>query len=1629
MNDAKEVEIFFSWNFAKNFPQMGSDLIQRPHLLETIAEILEQNTVVFLEGGEGDGATTTLGQFCQKYNENTFSLFIKPISRFAYSVDYLRLILAEQFYWYVEGKSFDKASIDAAEYQSLLYKVRRKKKNQTLYMVVDGVHQIPRDDIRRAEDIFRDVLPLGMDNFKFIITGKQSLFSDFDLKFSGKPYQQMKFRPEESEQFLISAGLNKAQALEIHKVCKGVPGRVAVVKRLLTSGIEVEQILSAEPNKYLEFIELEFASLDSISDQEKFVIASIAFARRALTSNELAETCGSKIADIEAIFSKCTFLQVEEDNLQFVSESHRRFSEKKLENFQARAINSQIEFLLRNPSGEMALRFLPTYYQRLNQEQAIIDLISPEHYCRLFETTQSLSALKSRADIAIKSATELKEATAVFKFALQQSVFVAIDEQRAPSSEVSALVSLNQTDRALSVANRAVIKADRLALMATYAKELKVKGRQVDASLVNFIKELCSQIDFTEHPDKAVDIASDILFFEPDLAIQIVENANKRNKNPKEQDAALIRLSVTATVNKASTSESFGTKTGRLISDASLQKFNASLAAFTEHMPMSEVIQTADSMDASHRIFFLKSVVSVRRNHAQILDVVDYALTNLIKESAYTPKSNDLAELAKALTISTASIEKLDILIERFDAQIGLISQTAFSKDITLLQMRLAKAQMKVDKDKSAERILQAYYDVAAITTPEVQAECYSIMLNLLVGIDLNGELEAKHGLVRVIKTDLKILMDDILAHTSDHFSATEGIIRSIARMDETSALELVERLNVERRRDKAYGTIARIFSAVEFTDSRKVSIYKAIGRISDPSVKDDAILSVYKSMERNSDKKQWIGSLPPLIGMVKNIEKASECMVIDLKIKCGSGSEVGDVAELTKLIARLDDRLFAVDIGFSASSALASENEELSLKFFDEAQKAKDDLKLQSDSAVRIVLRCAYLVSRIYQPIIKHGLFDDEYLVRFCYLVESVPCAYSQIEIYSDLAARAYCAGRIDLNKRIVQERCFPLLNAAQKSGDQDLVWRIIRILFPVIRTFHSATAFDYLRCLPQALAEDALYESALFIIRKMAPTEPYHSMDFDNFQLESSDILDLYEIISFQTSDSSFYSTLSAATQAISSKINRTVFTAQQKTDFATKVQKIISKIIPDPKNITHIGYQLVSFAQLYRLKETSHSDWMTLVSDAVNIENRADLGYVYLEIAKCLPPKYEADRKKLLADALAAFDSIPSPIDRLSHYENYANVASKDSVNSAKEALRRAIVLSTEMDSNAKVEKHRRQLIDIADKIQPGLADELVELIDDDPARAQAKSEIKRSADLTRVKRLMANAKGTSEVKQLSKSQITQASWKNFAQLIVGRLETKPVEVMQQYLVKSCGESLIDSYGILTWYIENLHRKYNSRQDTEEHVLPLCEAIMLSSEMAVSVIGQAHNKGINIYDQHDINSGSFIVEPDQREKAIEFIRAWLNSNAEDYIKYCDPYFGPTDVSFLRLVLSTVPTCKVSVLTSTSHLKEKQVKDVDAFRVEWDRISDQEPPETEIIALGTESDGKAVFHDRWLLTKGAGLRIGTSYNSMGMSKVSEISELEPSHAATIQHNLDRYFSKQRLIEGKRCSYNTFDL
>jgi hypothetical protein len=72
----------------------------------------------------------------------------------------------------------------------------------------------------------------------------------------------------------------------------------------------------------------------------------------------------------------------------------------------------------------------------------------------------------------------------------------------------------------------------------------------------------------------------------------------------------------------------------------------------------------------------------------------------------------------------------------------------------------------------------------------------------------------------------------------------------------------------------------------------------------------------------------------------------------------------------------------------------------------------------------------------------------------------------------------------------------------------------------------------------------------------------------------------------------------------------------------------------------------------------------------------------------------------------------------------------------------------------------------------------------------------------------------------------------------------------------------------------------------------------------------------------------------------------------------------------------------------------------------------------------LKRAGSGDSPIHDRWILGSTGGLRLGTSFNSMGIGKLSEISTLTTDEFDAIAAELERFIRRERVIDGFKVEY-----
>ncbi|WP_250528415.1 hypothetical protein [Caballeronia sp. GAWG2-1] len=1635
MNAKDESLVVFATSIAKEFPEPPTPEVDRSNIIQTVDRLFADTPVVFLDSNQGSGATTVCAQFCNSHADSAIGLFIKPASRIAYSADYLRLVLAEQFHWYIEETRFPKDIVSPEEFNVLRLKLRsRASKARPIYLVVDGLHQIPNDDERAVETVMREILPIGWDNFRFLIVGDEKRLLRYLGRIQAKEYYLTSFSFQEAKVFFDAETLGDAHLHAIHAMCKGLPGNMASVRRMLRGGKSLEAILDADPSQALGFVKLEFSVLDELSDAQLRALSIIAFSSRHVSKDEVVEMAGAADADIAVVLQRCTFLRSNGvEIIEFVSDSHRKFAARRLEVRRNESLKAQIDYLLKNPGGTIALRFLPTYYQQLGQVTELIQLLTSDHFSSLLKSTASIGTLRSRAELGLASALQANMLTEMFGFAVKRSLFATMSQSSGLGSEVRALVATGQTGQALTLANRSTMKEERLGFLCSFARQCKESKISIDEGLLRHIQEEASSVDFAEMGEAAVDLAADLVAVDPDLAMSIVEKATQGRRDAGPSDRSFAHVGVNER-RSADAGDATQTKPQDRVHRKITEKFASAVMGMLAEMSLTQVIGRIADLEGRHRVPFLCTWIRMHRTDPEAVNIAEHALDAMIDETTYTPKMSDLCDLA--ITLPFAGDKDYMVgLIGRFDSQRGLIRDTAVSSRSIQLQMTLAHAEQAGETGRCADRILDAYYEVAGLQSVDTKLDCLAVMLRALRCIDSDGKLEEHHGVGAIIRADIKEILTTILAETAEQFFIVRRALEALAVADFRSAVELASSLNTQTRRDEGFVEVLRALYEESATDAILANCADVALKIQNSEERESEISQLLYTLHSRKDgiTKDGCTILMNLVDKMRIPEERAPALAflagVSGRCEC---EELADqlLDKISPAVEMCAVPTFRANMYFTCAWVIAKWRPDDAKAYYEAGRRCMTQGALPGVAHVQAVVSCLGLSIRAIGGLARVATIDDDTIARFTRLVGLVPVPEIRIEMHADLACRAWLAGKRDFARVIVANHCVTLIDETAKVSAARSQ-RLIERAFPAIfLSIHHETAFDYLERLPNYSADGAVLRTINILLNRRTWTDPRFDEKKERFAISAEDGRDVCGLIENLRTDSSIYFATSDLCQTVLHKHNRTTFTAQQREKIASRLRSVFRNKLPDPNNICHDGYVILATACEWMLSETTSFDaWRELIGRGRLLSNTADRAYVLHELAERVPKKYVQLISETRSEAFECAGQIPSEIDKISRIIRFSSDVGPDGSAQAKAALRAAMLATFATDDQEFARQRRREIIDVAAKLGEDFADELADLLDEDPARAQARKEVRNQLQQIEVTQKLANTVEESrELEDEEESHLQDAAWTALNRLMSGRLDCKNPEAMSGFLRQGSDSPIESAFPVLSWHIENFARKYANSRSAEDRIRPIVEQLLTSAELTVSLVGAVteRQRDERIGSSGDVSDG--LLSIGKREEALRLIEEWL-SHCNAPVILCDPYFSPGDVAFLSLVLTNCPACPLTILTSKQELQKHDALGDERFADAWAEIRDQQPPPTRFVAISHADTSKTLLHDRWLISGDRGLRMGTSFGSIGKGKLSEISVLRPNEAQRIGDELRRFANEESPIEGHKIRYITFRL
>jgi hypothetical protein len=1644
------IELMDLTKISRNFPKQVSSLQIKENFLDTVEKIFEGGTIVVqVEGEEGIGKTTLMSQFALRYPMNTISLFITPANRQDYHPEIVRLDFANQLHWIINQRELEQTrDFNDSFLRSCFFRLQRNasRRSTIYYIIIDGLSDIPDED-RQFRDNIIDMLPIGLKGFLFLITidsGKS--FKSIELRHGvkTKPFFIPGFNLDETRKYLQEFKLELTELTEIQQTCRGIPGRLASVKRILNDGMKIQELIDILPDRLPDLFDIEWAKINSTGLTNK-ILAIMAHDRKYHNIDEIARITKADEIEVEYILKKLGFVNVNQETGQvsYISEAFRKFAAEKTAKLKQDIITLFINDLMSDPNSVAALEQLPGYYNQAGRYDNLLEYLTPTNFQRVIETSQSLIPVQRKATLGLNTAKNLSRDGEIIRFAVHLATMCEIGGAQLWRSELEARVALNDYESALALAQGIVIKEERLQSLAAIARAKSKKGIPLEPELIDLIRNLYDQIEVESLGAQSIDIASDLLFVDTSLAIDLLEKTSSTAAREGSLDWALASLTASASMGgpEGLKDTDIIDKIKEKITDPVAKSFSSAASVLFGNYDGSDVIEELKTLEKpSDKIALLRLWLSFSDKKEGVADVIEHAIELVLKTTELSPDARLLRHLTRPLPFleDNATSKKL---IGLFEGILRSAERLGPTLDYIKTQLNLASAEVKYDTEAAKNRMIDAYLYATQIKDLDIKTSALANIHTVLEKIDPDKHYQTKDQLHDLITDDLEKSIEFLLEKSACQFSATQGALTALSGGDYSKALELASILNTQDRRNKGFNKI--IVSYLKKAKARQNMnfVKNALNKITDEIIFDETLCDICKQLpaifELGYFNAEEIKAEIMRIRDVKDPQDRCELYCIIIRyLGDRNDHELLDIIEMSYKYLDSDWRTIdvgwiRVDVGYRIASELAGLNESKARSYLKESDELKHTIFLSDETSAQVYMLCIRLVIRSYTGLITKKIESEWDLKRIEELISRIPSYGNQAIQWGYLAVRCHGKGRIKLCNKIVSHYLRPCLS--QITDKKSLYYqRIVLAVSPALFLAHKTTAYDDIESICEPLRELAYSRICGVIKTKTYPTDSYEHHQSKDYELDYMDVSDLCETIAKLSNDTSIVYQIQDICLYLINKKARYKITDLQKREIVRKLKIIVEDKLPDTKNIQHEGYKILALAFLESVLPQSVNTFDKFIEDAGNIDNDADKAFVLFNLGRCIKRKRSTVAQDLYAKAISIVDNLPSVYDKASRYEGFAEQLLHSEKTIAKECINKAIYVGIPTDDPSLHDTHK-SLVDIAYRIDPSFASTVASMIDDDPARLVSRYSMGKKIKELELKNEVLKPNFT--VENHVNKEYPKVAWQLLGSLNAKRIVANKFQTYSEMIQKCSSLPITESFPVFALAIENANIKYENTPHATEFLKPLFDGTLLGAELLWAIVSHSTSQQKKSFqcEIETVSSTHLFVRAGERAKAIEYIQSWMEADLSGYLKLCDPYFGPEELDILKLILAVNPLCNVSILTSRKHQKMIKLSEPidEYYRDYWHaNISEQEPPPTEIIIFGVEQSGEPPIHDRWLLSKDSGLRLGASLNSLGITKDTEISTLSKGKVNLIENKINQYFGRlKRDHRGKKLLYSSFSL
>lgn len=1637
-------------SLSTSLPAKPSRRVERDNLLQGIdSGVSSGRQLIVIQGEEGTGKTTLLADYVRLHSENTISVFISSSDRLSYHPDTILLSLCSQLFWFVHQREIHPEDpVDEAALARLfgLAQTKARRSSQQMVIVLDGICDVPEIDFRRQ---IASMVHPGREWIVVLASRGPDDELPWDTqRFRWIPITVPVFSFEETRLYFSDLTNDVEFVTRVNNSFRGLPSHLSAVRRLLEEReTDIRELIGSRlETTFEQLFELSWRYVDTSNGNLLRLLGVLAHDRRRRTLPDLCRIVGMDATDAANLVSGLPFVELNAGDqvLSFVSDEFQRFVESRLMSIKNECIDLIIAGLVRVVDSAESIAALPHYYHLAGRPQEVLDSLSPNRISRILEVSQSIVSLQSTIDLGARAARQLDRHSQIFQFSLQKSALSQLATAESWRPELEARIALNDFDAARALAYSIIPKEDKLHALAVLSSALRKRGNEAPPELQAEIERLFEEVDAVALGERSVDIAADLLHYSPQLAISLVERS-AQSIGENALDWAFVKLSFRAldkdqrSTSEADHQDSLIREIRTRIQNPATRTLPSAVSLLIGDHSASDVIQEVNGITGvGSRLFVLREWTKSHAADPDAVQVAEHAVQLMISSVEYAPNATVLADLASPIRYLDDQ-EQVRRLVDIFQRQSDALDGLGPLQDFVRLQTFLICAALKSNPIDAAARSSVLFHQVQHEADISLRADCAAIFLAALEWIDPELELETLGEVHTNVNELLNASIQAILDSTALQEDAVAGVVRALAATVPEKALELALRLNTEERRDS---TLLVFVDAVSNSPASSIpfrSVLKALDSIKKDIVRGNAIVTLLEGMAVESQSPRWPESdFASIVEHVCNLESAAGRLSCHCSVyralhfdddNAHSSIRERVVHGIESSWKTIEASWRKVDMGFDIIRSVSRNNRELAVKYLQETEQLQKDLVSQVDVESSGFSLCVDLLIRSFSGLLARDVATTNDLERVSRLVSSVEDAGEGVSLWARLAACCFTKSRMDWGKLIVNSHLVP---AVQGIRVDDAAYRYAAIIdaVPVIFAAHPKVSLNMINELPETQKHEAMNGVLHFLTFGYLMREPFSHSSGWNHSLSYSNIIDIIDVLGVCDHDALIYTYVEQIARSLSSRSAHHKYSGQQRQEIVRLLLSLIDSKFPDAKRIRHNGFKIAAKAQVERVERKGPQRVHDLIEEARDIPNISDRAYVLGIIASCLPQNRKSQRRELFGEAIELIDQLPVSTERLYRFVALASLAIDSEQDLCRNFLRMAMS-ATMRDDDSTVLEMQRQVISLAHRLDPAFAASLASTADDDPARRRTKRNLTRHMHKLQTEQELGRFRSSNNDTLLIEStHYPSAAWAALGRLNAGRIDPIHMDQVTKYVEIAARLPLAEAYPILAWAIENANKRLERTDQARSYLRDLFTSTLLAAEFAFR-ISTRHVRTIQFSPIEE--SAKFVIGESDRERALQFIGDWIALKKPKYLKISDPYFCRSDLDLLRLIQQNAPDCRVEILTSLDAQRKDGLRETmdQAFRDYWRiNVSEQSPPDTDVVIVGVEPNGDSPVHDRWWVTEGAGISLGTSFNSLGSTKLSGITELTKDQAADAEASLDRYLGRsERIFKGRAIRYSLFTL